>query len=163
MSARRDAGTVRLGPVSVFVLVMGICLAVLAVLCLATAQAQLTVANRQVEALEASYANERAAQAVLGQVEGSLAASREAGLAQADALAAIDGALSEVPAAADGVTYGIERAEDVIEATFTSGDARTLSVRLAVDESLTCTVEAWVTSSEIPEDEGPSVWQGPGA
>lgn len=78
MSARRDAGAVRLGPVSVFVLVMGVCLAVLAVLCLATGQAQRATAERQAATLEATYANEAAANAVLAQVEGSLAESRAA-------------------------------------------------------------------------------------
>lgn len=163
MSARRDAGAVRLGPVSVFVLVMGVCLAVLAVLCLATGQAQRATAERQAATLEATYANEAAANAVLAQVEGSLAESRAAGLDLDAALAALDRALATRPEAAGPLvaTYGLERDGGSIVGTFTCGGTRKLLVRLSVDERLVCTVDAWVATSDIPEDAPPQVWQGP--
>lgn len=74
---------VRIGSISVFALVVIICLAVLAVLSFSTANASLTMSQRQATATSELYLDERAAQEFLAGVDGILAATREGEMAKA--------------------------------------------------------------------------------
>lgn len=74
---------VRIGSISVFALVVIICLAVLAVLSFSTANASLTMSQRQATATSELYLDERAAQEFLAGVDGILSATREGEMAKA--------------------------------------------------------------------------------
>ena len=58
----RGRGSVRIGPISLFALVIILCLAVMAVLSVTTAQATYAAAERQASFTADTYANERAGQ-----------------------------------------------------------------------------------------------------
>ncbi len=64
----KNQGSVRMGPISLFTLVIILCMATLSVLCIVTAQASYQMSVRQAEATTAAYENERAAQIWLAEL-----------------------------------------------------------------------------------------------
>ena len=74
---------VRIGPVSVFTLIIIICLAVLAVLTISTANASLVLSQRQAVAAQELYLDETAAQAFIAEVDDRLTPLRAGGSANA--------------------------------------------------------------------------------
>ncbi len=90
----RGRGSVRIGPISLFALVIILCLAVMAVLSVTTAQATYAAAERQALFTNDTYANERAAQELGGRHRrGSAPCARGGGLDEA--LAAVRAALPD--------------------------------------------------------------------
>ena len=69
-------GSVRMGPISIFTLVIVICLAVMATLALTTARADTALAERQASFTADDYANECLGQAFLAEVDAALASAR---------------------------------------------------------------------------------------
>lgn len=96
----RSRGSVRMGPVSLFTLIIILCLAVMAVLSVTTAQATYSFTQRQAAATADGYLNERAAQELVAGVDAELAGVRAAGGGQEAAVAAVEAALPEL---ADGI------------------------------------------------------------
>ena len=89
----RGRGSVRIGPISLFALVIILCLAVMAVLSVTTAQATYAAAERQASFTADTYANERAGQEFAADIDAALAPVRAAGGGLAEALAAVRAAL----------------------------------------------------------------------
>ena len=83
----RGRGSVRIGPISLFALVIILCLAVMAVLSVTTAQATYAAAERQASFTADTYANERAGQEFAADIDAALAPVRAAGGGLAEALA----------------------------------------------------------------------------
>ncbi len=79
-----EPNRVRIGSISIFALMIVICLAVLAVLAFSTASASLTMAQRQATATTELYLDEVAAQEFLANVDALLADQRAPGVAQED-------------------------------------------------------------------------------
>lgn len=79
--ARRKS-PVRMGPISIFVLVIIICLAVMGTLAFATSRAQVSIEERQEEITQATYANEVAAQQFLAALDSTLVPMRNEGRAK---------------------------------------------------------------------------------
>ncbi len=77
MARRRNP--VRMGPISIFVLVIILCLAVLATLSFATSRAQVSIQERQEEMVKATYDNEIAAQQFVAALDATLAPLRAEG------------------------------------------------------------------------------------
>lgn len=71
-------GSVRIGPVSILVLIIILCLAVMAVLTLITSEAEESITVRQEESTTAFYANEAEAQEYLARLDGLLARANSA-------------------------------------------------------------------------------------
>lgn len=143
--------TMRVGPVSVFVLVVVLCLAVMAVLSVATAQASRAEAQSQARFSSATYENDAAAARTLAEVDASLAESAQAGRSSAQAAAALLDVLPE-----GAVVEGNE-----VEASFSSANGRTLTVRLAVRDDLTYELVRWSTGMERQEERtGGMLWAG---
>lgn len=84
MARRRSP--VRMGPISIFVLIIILCLAVLATLSFATSHAQVSIEERQEEMTHATYANEVAAQQFVAALDATLAPLREEGQDKAHAI-----------------------------------------------------------------------------
>lgn len=98
----REKGSVRIGPVSVFALVVILGLAVLAVLSAATAQASHTEAQAQADFTRSAYVNDAAAAQALADIDTALA----------DAASAVNaGGQDDKTAASAGVT-GLESSAD---------------------------------------------------
>lgn len=98
-------GSVRIGPISLFTLIIILCLAVLAVLSLTTARAELSITERQAQTTTETYALETAGQEFVAAVDAALAEGRSS---------ALDEVLS---------TYGVtEAAADASEAAPAAGE-----------------------------------------
>lgn len=65
-------GSVRIGPISLFTLIIILCLSVLAVLSLTTARAELSITERQAATTTETYQLEQAGQRFLSEVDGAL-------------------------------------------------------------------------------------------
>ena len=91
----KSRGSVRMGPISLFALIIILCLAVMAVLAVTTAQASYTLTQRQAAAAEEAYAVETAGQSFLGGLDAELAAAHGAGATGPGAMAAVEQALAE--------------------------------------------------------------------
>ena len=72
-------GSVRMGPISLFTLLIVLCLAVMAVLSVTTSQATYVLAQRQANATVALYANETAAQNLVAHIDQTLSQARVQG------------------------------------------------------------------------------------
>lgn len=173
----RARGSVRMGPVSLFALVIVICLAVLAVLTLVTARASEHRAERQAESVQALYANESAGQALLASLDAWLADARDAGASQTYALEALDGALPDLAAqaAADASATAVDAslvpavdeasvdADDaVVSVRFVTPSGRALDIGLGITGDLSYEIEAWRATTLWTEDTSNTVWAGPG-
>lgn len=170
----REKGSVRIGPVSVFALVVILGLAVLAVLSAATAQASHTEAQAQADFTRSAYVNDAAAARALADIDAALA---DAALAQETAAADADGrgdapaydidaAMSAVSAVlpqgqvADGCAAESFVDGTAVRMTFSTEDGRTLDVELAVRDDLTYSIERWaVTTAWNQEPEETKLWQ----
>lgn len=149
-------GSVRIGPISLFTLIIILCLAVLSVLSLTTARAELSVTERQAATTTETYQLETAAQTFVAEVDGALS-SGEAALADVLAVYGIVSAEADVAAdastdaTADGAAGAMADA-----AASTASDAGeaieddTLSGATASDETvevITCPADDAITVS----------------
>ena len=144
-------GRGRIGPISVFTLVIILCLAVLSVLAFSTANAANTMAQRQANLASGIYANESAAQEFLAGIDEVLVKRGANGL---------EDSLPSIVTSAEAATGGLVQAtasfaDGVVHAEFANGDGRLLSVALTIRENNTYRVDAWnmiaVQNEEQPQ------------
>ena len=170
----KSHGSVRMGPISLFTLVITLCLAVLAVLAVTTAQATYAATERQAAFTSDTYANETAAQTFVAGVDAQLAGVREQGGGRTEALAALEGALDSVAADAadgrvtvdasmgEGANAGADTGAGDVSATFTTESGCSLNVVLEVLADATYQILQWKTTT-LWDDEGTgeTLWSGP--
>lgn len=104
--AAKSHGSVRMGPISIFTLVIILCLAVMAVLSFSTAKATYASSQRHASSTTELYALEEAAQGFTANVDGILGDVRASGGTQQEAVKALEAA-SE-----DALLSGV-RSEDI--------------------------------------------------
>lgn len=144
-------GSVRIGPISLFTLVIVLCLAVLGVLTVTTAQATYAAADKQATFTEDTYANEDAAQRLVSQVDGALAGVRESGGGLSAALAAVDRILPD----------NAERDGSTVRATFSTESGRTLAIELTIRANATYEIASWkATTQWTNAGSGETLWAG---
>lgn len=147
----RGRGSVRIGPISLFALVIILCLAVMAVLSVTTAQATLAAAEKQAAFTADTYTNERAAQEFVAEVDTALAAVRAAGGGLDEAIAAVERALPE-GAVMDGA---------LVEAEFVADSGRSLAVELEIRDDATYRVISWKATTNWTENGADeTLWSG---
>lgn len=117
-SVAKPHGSVRIGPISLFTLIIILCLAVLAVLSLTTARAELSITERQAQTTTETYALETAGQEFVAAVDAALAEGRSS---------ALDEVLS---------TYGVTEAAADAEATAGASEAAPAAGETIEDESV---------------------------
>ncbi len=136
-------GSVRIGPISLFTLIIILCLAVLAVLSVTTARAELSITERQAATTTETYQLETVGQQFVAAVDGALASS------DADALAAVLGgygiAADAAAPAADGATAS--GADQSIAAEALEGET-------IEDDTATGAVADTVATIECPAADG---------
>lgn len=88
-------GSVRIGPISLFVLIIVLCLAVLAVLSLQTARAELAVAQRQALMTQDVYVNEKEGQEFISQIDAILAWGRNGSAKSEEVIQAVETYVNE--------------------------------------------------------------------
>lgn len=182
MANERRLSTVRMGPISVFALVIILCLAVLGVLSASTATAGSSLAQRQASFAADDYRNEVAGQQLYAAADDALASVRAAGGDAADAVAALEAALPDITAAAqegfaegetaepaaDAESAAAEPAPTVqtsiesgtLSAHIQSSSGRCLDIQLEVQPDATLAVTAWKATTLWEEDDTDVIWQG---
>lgn len=190
MANDRRVSTVRMGPISVFALVIILCLAVLGVLSASTATAGSSLAQRQASFAADDYRNEVAGQQLYAAADDALAPVRAAGGDAAAASAALEAALPDITAAAqegfaEGEFVSAEPGVAVSEAPAASAPAepaipsvqasiegstlsahiqsssgRCLDIQLEAQPDGTLAVTAWKATTLWVEDDTDVIWQG---
>lgn len=188
MANERRVSTVRMGPISVFALVIILCLAVLGVLSASAATAGSSLAQRQASFAADDYRNEVAGQQLYAAADDALAPVRAAGGDAAAATAALEAALPDITAAAqEGFTEGGLAAEpdaaepaatsdaaaepaaptvqasvegSTLSAHIQSSSGRCLDIRLEAQPDATLAVTAWKATTLWVEDNTDVIWQG---
>lgn len=94
-------GSVRIGPISLFTLIIILCLAVLAVLSLTTARAELSITERQAQTTTETYALETAGQEFVAAVDAALAEGRSSALDEVLSTYGVTEVAADAEAAAD--------------------------------------------------------------
>ena len=152
--AQASGGGVRMGPVSLFALVVALCLAVMSVLAVTTARASMALAERQATFTADDYANETVGQELLARVR---AVADEGGAGEVGAR--LDELLSACSAeGGPAVTATIN--EGQLSAHVESASGRCLDVVLAIGENGEVSVGSWRATTLWDEDTGDVLWTG---
>jgi len=114
----RPHGSVRIGPISLFTLIIILCLAVLAVLSITTARAELSITERQAATTTETYQLEVQGQEFVAAVDGALASGGETAL---EAVLAEYGVAVTAAPAGDAAAAGAVPAGEAIEDETPSG------------------------------------------
>ena len=133
-------GSVRIGPISLFTLIIVLCLAVLTVLSVTTSLAELSTTERQAATTE-TYQLESVGQQFVADVDAALA----------------EGTLEDVLQRYSDSTV---RDGELISATFSMESGRTLAIVLRIQNN-TYTIEQWKVTTEWTDDgTGENLWLG---
>ena len=132
-------GSVRIGPISLFTLIIVLCLAVLTVLSVTTSLAELSTTERQ--AATETYQLESVGQQFVADIDAALA----------------EGTLEDV---LQRYSDSAVRDGDLISATFSMESGRTLAIVLRIQND-TYTIEQWKVTTEWTDDgTGENLWLG---
>lgn len=143
-------GAVRIGPVSILVVIIILCLAVMAVLALVTAEAEESITTRQEESTTAMYANEAQAQEFLARLDEALAQARGSNGSVASALDRLN-----LP---EGAVYE----DGVLRLAFEQENGRRLDVELAIPNTTSYEILAWRATTEWNEEDPDKIfWSAP--
>lgn len=134
-------GSVRIGPISLFALIIVLCLAVLTVLSVTTSLAELSTTERQAATTTETYQLETAGQQFVADVDAALA----------------EGTLEDV---LQCYSDSAVRDGELISATFSMESGRTLAIVLRIQND-TYTIEQWKVTTEWTDDgTGENLWLG---
>ena len=140
-----------MGPLALFTLVTVLCLAVLAVLAVSTANATLTLSQRRASATTQLYLDETAAQTFTAVLDEQLSM----GAASADAVAAATTAAQDtLPAdAPKKLQITTDQPDDAtFDASFDCGNGRQLDIRLRKEQDGTLSVQKWRFTAVVNEE-----------
>ncbi len=147
----RTRSSFRIGPISIFSLVIILCLAVLSVLTVTTAHATYALASKQALFNTDTYQNEAAAQEFLADLDSALAPVRATNGGSAAALAAVDKML---PANAT-------RENTMVRAEFSTESGRKLNIELTIRSNATYEIASWkATTLWTNDNANQSIWLG---
>lgn len=134
----RPHGSVRIGPISLFTLIIILCLAVLAVLSITTARAELSITERQAATTTGTYQLEVQGQEFVAAVDGALASGGETALEAV--LAEYGIAVTAAPAgdaaaaAPAGAGAGAEGGEAIEDETSSGGTVPAAGTTISDDD-----------------------------
>ncbi|MEG0375945.1 MAG: S4A5 electrogenic sodium bicarbonate cotransporter 4 [Raoultibacter sp.] len=144
-------GSVRIGPISIFSLIILICLAVLSVLAVSTAQATYTSAQKHAAYTYATYENERAAQEFVSEIDAQLSLFRTMHYATETPTAAVQKILPD----------NAQLEDDTVVAEFVSNGGRTLTVSILIDSDGYYRILEWRASTQWDLNESNvNLWSG---
>lgn len=164
---RRSSSTrVRIGPISLFTLVIVVCLSVLAVLAASTANATYAMSERMGIATQDYYLDDAAGQVLVAGIDGALEDVRATGGDRDAAVRAVESALPDIcekareRAGGDAdVTASCE--EGRVNAEITCHNGRMLKVTVAVLDDATYRIDRWkMTAVENEEQPTGNLWTG---
>lgn len=149
---RKLAG-IRIGPITILVFVITLCIAVLATLSVTTARANTASTERQISFTNDVYANETAAQTMLSLVDTALANGTDGVRAN---LSTIE---KETQAAARSGNVTVTLSGNTLNALFETDSGRQLIVELELSES-TYEIVKWKTAMNWKEESNEKLWAG---
>jgi len=135
---QKSPGSVRMGPISIFSLVILLSLAVLSVLAFSTAQAQSASAEKHAQFTTDTYVNESAAQEMLAAIDATLLDVRGQGGSAQDALAALPAKLPK-----EARVEGNE-----VKAVFQQASGRLLSVTIEITDTVEYRIVQWQATTK---------------
>ena len=146
-------GSVRMGPISLFSLLTMIILAVLAVLSFTTANAALSLTNRQAETTTILYETEIAAQDFMASVDSALLPMRGTGASAQECADTLQKALPNIieETTAENESHHVEVNAEVVgtelEAEFLCNDYQDLRIGVQIQDSGAYQIVAWVNTT----------------
>lgn len=144
-------GSVRIGPISLFSLIILICLAVLSVLAVSTAQATYTSALKHAAYTNATYENEQAAQELVAEIDAQLSLYRAEQNVTETPAKSVEKILPE----------NAQITDDTVVAEFVSEGGRTLTVSILIDNNGTYHILEWRASKQWDLNESNvNLWSG---
>lgn len=138
----QNSSTIRMGPISLFALVILICVAVMAVLTLSTSQATYSAAEKQMRFTSDTYSNEIAAQDTVKLIDETLYPLRQNGESVSTAMATLERIL---PSSAT-----IEN--DTISMRFTEESGRSLHIAILIRDDLRYSITNWQAMTQWNEE-----------
>lgn len=148
---------VRIGPVSVFALTIIICLAVLAVLTLSTANASFVMTQRLATATSEMYLDETAAQTFLAELDNTLAAKAPSSSTSATMNAIEDNLVAMRDKAAAATDKQVDIVASVINqqvnAEFSCKNGRVLKVAVTIMPDGSYRIDKWKVSAVVNEEQ----------
>lgn len=154
----RKTANVRTGPVSLLTLISVLLLSVLAVLCVTSANAAQTLAQRQADALTATYQLDSCGQSMLAAIDEKLQSMNESSGARAASV--LDTQLQSVQqnalaaCAAEGCSISAQVDGARVSFTVTTASSnKTLAATIRVNDNMTYTIEDWKTTTSQAEPE----------
>lgn len=179
----RSNGSVRIGPISLFALVIVLCLAVMALLAFTTAQANLSLVERQANSTKQLYEDELAAQTFVANLDEQLVQMRDEGTSRD--LAVLEEKIDQVVSMLYGTVsvsadlVSVEKAYNLsgtvatsvqknaidpltgVHAQFVAEDGRDLDVVLLIHGNATYEILCWKVTTEWPEQiSTDTLWTG---
>ena len=163
--ARDRSGSVRMGPISIFTLVVVLCLAVMAVLSVTTAHADAALAERQACFTQDDYTNEIAGQTLMAGADGALATVRAQGDTAEAGTAAIRAQLNTLieraqAAAGPDATVDVQLNGTTLAAHIEQPSKRCLDITLGITAQANLRITSWKTSTTWTEDTSDTLWMG---
>lgn len=157
---------VRVGPISLFTLIIVICLAVLAVLTFATANATAIMTQRQATATSELYLDEQAAQQFVAGLSDQLQQVRTQGGSGEDAAQAVEAGLVELRDMAQDSTDGqvsvTASVNDMqVNAQFQCENGRVLTIVVTIRDDCSYRIDKWkMTAIQNEEEPAGNLWTG---
>lgn len=157
---------VRIGPISVFTLIIAICLAVLAVLAFTSANATLVTTQRQATATSELYLDEAAAQRFVAGIDDELSAARASGATGANGVQAVQRALPALAetarASSNGqVAVNASMVGEEVHAEFSCANGRVLTIVVTIRDDATFRIDKWkMTAVQNEEEPAGRLWTG---
>lgn len=166
--ASSSRGSVRIGPLSLLSLIIILSLAVMAVLALSTAKAELSITRHQSETVRETYRAQNAGEAFLTYLDKTLASYRgEDGQLLYNyetMLAAVDNTLDDNIELASQLYEGIvgeaSLANNQVSASFEAENGRRLDAVIIINADATYTVYSWKVSTAWDTSSNDVLWSG---
>ena len=144
---------IRIGPITILVFVIALCIAVLATLAITTARANTASTERQIAFTNDTYTNEVAAQTMLSYVDASLA-SGVSGVRNN-----LNTIKQQTQSACSNTTVTMAFTGTTLDATFETPSGRQLMVQLELSGS-TYKIVKWKTATNWEEENTDTLWTG---
>lgn len=161
MSAQ-GGSTVRIGPVSMFTLIAIICLSVLAVLSVTTANASFNMARLQADSMTQQYAAEDAAQKFVAAVDQQSRATAGAAETRATAVAGtLEATIWKLQQeTASTVTISAQVVGSDVQAQFACSNGRTLEIIMTILNDGNYQIKQWNMTAAKNNAQSENLWSG---
>lgn len=151
--SRKSENSVRIGSISIFALVIVLCIAVMGMLAVSTGRAALASSEKQATYTSDIYQNEKEAWQFVSKIDGALYDLKEQWWwSKYDGIAAATEIVDD--------TKGATIDDDVIKAVFESDNGKALTVKMTITDNLELKIDEWKVSTNREMDSGDVLWGG---